>query len=195
MVVQCFRSSLIYLASRFPQQKHERNHQCRDMYICYSVFSSAAKERSTKQLPERVTCFDSLSMVQYGKRYSNTASSLLDRDSIDSFTSLEQTSEIRNLRSEILGSTDLTSSLYSSILTSEIYMTEAAIINKLKSESLTGGSGVHVFLVLWKAASAVQAFAEKSIADLEMCGSDFAVLEALLHKGALPSTRSVERSC
>lgn len=59
-------------------------------------------------------------------------------------------------------------------------------INKLKSELLTGGSGVHVFLVLWKAASAVQAFAEKSIAELEMCGSDFAVLEALLHKGALP---------
>jgi MarR family 2-MHQ and catechol resistance regulon transcriptional repressor len=40
--------------------------------------------------------------------------------------------------------------------------------------------------VLWKAASAVQAFAETSIAELEMCGSDFAVLEALLHKGALP---------
>jgi len=58
--------------------------------------------------------------------------------------------------------------------------------NKIKSESLTGGSGVHVFLVLWKSASAVQAFAEKSIAELEMCGSDFAVLEALLHKGALP---------
>lgn len=32
----------------------------------------------------------------------------------------------------------------------------------------------------------VQAFAEKSIAELEMCGSDFAVLEALLHKGPLP---------
>src|SRR6476660_3906414 len=55
-----------------------------------------------------------------------------------------------------------------------------------KLESLTGGSGVHVFLVLWKAASAVQAFAEKSISELEMCGSDFAVLEALLHKGPLP---------
>jgi MarR family 2-MHQ and catechol resistance regulon transcriptional repressor len=53
-------------------------------------------------------------------------------------------------------------------------------------ESLTGGSGVHVFLVLWKAASAVQAYAEKSIAALEMCGSDFAVLEAVLHKGPLP---------
>src|SRR5229473_7138742 len=55
-----------------------------------------------------------------------------------------------------------------------------------KLESLTGGSGVHVFLVLWKATSAVEAYAEKSIAALEMCGSDFAVLEALLHKGPLP---------
>jgi len=51
---------------------------------------------------------------------------------------------------------------------------------------LTGGSGVHVFLVLWKAARAVQAYAEKSILEVEMCGSDFAVLEALLHKGPLP---------
>src|SRR5712671_3641161 len=57
-------------------------------------------------------------------------------------------------------------------------------VNKL--ESLTGGSGVHVFLVLWKAARAAQAYAEKSILKLEMCGSDFAVLEALLHKGPLP---------
>jgi MarR family 2-MHQ and catechol resistance regulon transcriptional repressor len=55
-----------------------------------------------------------------------------------------------------------------------------------KLESLTGGSGVHVFLVLWKAARAVQAYAEKSVTNLEMCGSDFAVLEALLHKGPLP---------
>jgi MarR family transcriptional regulator, 2-MHQ and catechol-resistance regulon repressor len=55
-----------------------------------------------------------------------------------------------------------------------------------KVESLTGGSGVHVFLVLWKAANAVQAYAEESISGLEMCGSDFAVLEALLHKGPLP---------
>jgi MarR family 2-MHQ and catechol resistance regulon transcriptional repressor len=55
-----------------------------------------------------------------------------------------------------------------------------------KLESLTGGSGVHVFLVLWKAASAAQAYAEKSISELEMCSSDFAVLEALLHKGPLP---------
>src|SRR6266851_7670197 len=55
-----------------------------------------------------------------------------------------------------------------------------------KLESLKGGSGVHVFLVLWKAARAAQAYAEKSISELELCGSDFAVLEALLHKGPLP---------
>jgi MarR family 2-MHQ and catechol resistance regulon transcriptional repressor len=55
-----------------------------------------------------------------------------------------------------------------------------------KLESLTGGSGVHVFLVLWKASRAAGDYAEKSISELEMCGSDFAVLEALLHKGPLP---------
>lgn len=55
-----------------------------------------------------------------------------------------------------------------------------------KLDSLTGGSGVHVFLVLWKAARAVEAFAENSVSRLEMCGSDFAVLEAILHKGPLP---------
>lgn len=55
-----------------------------------------------------------------------------------------------------------------------------------KLQSLTGGSGIHVFLVLWKAARAVETYAENSISQLEMCGSDFAVLEALLHKGPLP---------
>ncbi len=53
-------------------------------------------------------------------------------------------------------------------------------------ESLTGGTGVHVFLVLWKASHAAQAYAEKSILDLQIGASDFAVLEALLHKGPLP---------
>ena len=55
-----------------------------------------------------------------------------------------------------------------------------------KLEQLKGGSGIHVFLVLWKAARAVEAYAETSVSQLEMCGSDFAVLEALLHKGPLP---------
>src|SRR4051812_32306220 len=55
-----------------------------------------------------------------------------------------------------------------------------------KAESLTGGTGVHVWLVLWKAARAVEAYAQQSISQLEICGSDFAVLEAVLHKGPLP---------
>jgi MarR family 2-MHQ and catechol resistance regulon transcriptional repressor len=59
-------------------------------------------------------------------------------------------------------------------------------MNNEKLESLSGGSGVHVFLVLWKAARAVEAYAQDSISQLEMCGSDFAVLEALVHKGPLP---------
>ena len=57
---------------------------------------------------------------------------------------------------------------------------------KNKTDSLSGGTGVHVWLVLWKAAQAVEAYAKKSIVDLEMCGSDFGVLEALLHRGELP---------
>lgn len=57
---------------------------------------------------------------------------------------------------------------------------------KKNAESLTGGSGVHVWLVLWKAARAVETYAEISVLHLEICGSDFAVLEALLHKGPLP---------
>jgi MarR family transcriptional regulator, 2-MHQ and catechol-resistance regulon repressor len=57
---------------------------------------------------------------------------------------------------------------------------------KGKVDSLSGGTGVHVWLVLWKAAQAVEAYAKGSIVKLELCGSDFAVLEALLHRGALP---------
>jgi len=55
-----------------------------------------------------------------------------------------------------------------------------------KGDSLSGGTGVHVWLVLWKAAQAVEAYAKTSIVDLEMCGSDFSILEALLHRGSLP---------
>jgi len=47
-------------------------------------------------------------------------------------------------------------------------------------------SAVHLWLVLWKAMHAVEAHALKSIASQPICGSDFAVLEALLHKGPLP---------
>lgn len=47
-------------------------------------------------------------------------------------------------------------------------------------------SGVHLWLVLHKAAQAVEAHARAHVASLGLCLSDFAVLEVLLHKGALP---------
>lgn len=47
-------------------------------------------------------------------------------------------------------------------------------------------SGVQIWLRLSKAARSMETLASQSIEGLEMCPSDFAVLEALLHKGALP---------
>ena len=46
-------------------------------------------------------------------------------------------------------------------------------------------SGVHVWLVLWKASRAVEAHALRNVEGLDMGLSDFGVLEALLHKGPL----------
>jgi MarR family 2-MHQ and catechol resistance regulon transcriptional repressor len=43
--------------------------------------------------------------------------------------------------------------------------------------------GMHVWLVLWRAARALEAHARRSIRTLGMCQSDFGVLEALLHRG------------
>lgn len=47
-------------------------------------------------------------------------------------------------------------------------------------------SGIHAWLLLWKTARAVEAFAHRRIQSLELGVSDFGVLEALLHKGDLP---------
>lgn len=47
-------------------------------------------------------------------------------------------------------------------------------------------SGAHVWLVLWRAAHAVETRAHAHIASLGLAASDFAALEALLHKGPLP---------
>ena len=44
--------------------------------------------------------------------------------------------------------------------------------------------GVHVWLVLMKAHRSLVRHAERSIASLDMCISDFGVLEVLLHKGS-----------
>jgi MarR family transcriptional regulator, 2-MHQ and catechol-resistance regulon repressor len=46
-------------------------------------------------------------------------------------------------------------------------------------------SGIHLWLVLWKAGRAVEAEAQRSIARFGMVMSDFGVLEALLHRGPL----------
>jgi MarR family transcriptional regulator, 2-MHQ and catechol-resistance regulon repressor len=46
-------------------------------------------------------------------------------------------------------------------------------------------SGIHLWLVLWKAGRAVEAQAQRSIARFGMVMSDFGVLEALLHRGPL----------
>ena len=47
-------------------------------------------------------------------------------------------------------------------------------------------TGPHLYLVLWRAAQALEALAVRSIADTGLGSTDFAVLEALLHKGPLP---------
>ncbi len=43
--------------------------------------------------------------------------------------------------------------------------------------------GIHTWLVLMKAHRTLKRHAERSIAALDMCLSDFAILEAVLHKG------------
>lgn len=47
-------------------------------------------------------------------------------------------------------------------------------------------SAARVWLILWKAYESLHAYAVNDIESLEMCLSDFAILEALLHKGPLP---------
>ena len=47
-------------------------------------------------------------------------------------------------------------------------------------------SGIHLWLVLWKAFNALQAFAYQNIHASGLSLSDFAVLELLLHKGPQP---------
>lgn len=49
-----------------------------------------------------------------------------------------------------------------------------------------GAAGIHVWLILWKAARAVEQNALNSVSALGLGLSDFAVLELLLHKGPQP---------
>lgn len=46
-------------------------------------------------------------------------------------------------------------------------------------------SGIHLWLLLWKASRAVEAHSARSVARFQMGVTDFGVLEALLHKGPL----------
>jgi MarR family 2-MHQ and catechol resistance regulon transcriptional repressor len=54
-------------------------------------------------------------------------------------------------------------------------------------------TGVHVWLVLWKAYRALQQHASASIEASGLGTSDFAALEALLHKGPLPVNAIAEK--
>ncbi|MBY0360182.1 MAG: MarR family transcriptional regulator [Candidatus Obscuribacterales bacterium] len=54
-------------------------------------------------------------------------------------------------------------------------------------ESLdTSALSTKLWLSLWKASRSIEAHAHRSIASLDMSGTDFGILEALLHKGPLP---------
>src|SRR5579864_4316229 len=55
-----------------------------------------------------------------------------------------------------------------------------------KPNSDDESSGVRVWLILWKAAKAVEQNAIRSVTRLGLGLSDFAVLELLLHKGPQP---------
>lgn len=54
-------------------------------------------------------------------------------------------------------------------------------------------TGSHIRLVLWKAAKAVEGVDKASIAQTGLGLSDFAIMEALLHKGPLPINRIGEK--
>ena len=54
-------------------------------------------------------------------------------------------------------------------------------------------TGSHIRLVLWKAAKAIEGVDRDSILQTGLGLSDFAILEALLHKGPLPINRIGEK--
>ena len=57
---------------------------------------------------------------------------------------------------------------------------------KRRSQPRPDVSGVHLWLLLWKASKAVEAHAWSSVEGTGLGLSDFAVLEVLLHKGPQP---------
>ena len=61
------------------------------------------------------------------------------------------------------------------------------------SQKDSSRSGVHLWLILWKAYDSLQAHALKNIASLGLGLSDFGILEILLHKGCLPVNQIGEK--
>ena len=54
-------------------------------------------------------------------------------------------------------------------------------------------TGPHIRLILWKAAKAIETVDKASIAQTGLGLSDFAIMEALLHKGPLPINQIGEK--
>ena len=54
-----------------------------------------------------------------------------------------------------------------------------------KTKKASDSSGIHLWLVLWKAAQSLEAHSSRSIRRFGMGQSDFGVLEALLHRGPM----------
>ena len=60
------------------------------------------------------------------------------------------------------------------------------VVSATKADPEQELSAVHVWLILWKAAKAVEQSALRSVTRLDLGLSDFAVMELLLHKGPQP---------
>jgi MarR family 2-MHQ and catechol resistance regulon transcriptional repressor len=58
--------------------------------------------------------------------------------------------------------------------------------NITKSSAIRSTDGTHLWLILWKASRSVERAAHASIEAAGLGLTDFAILEALLHKGPLP---------
>src|SRR5678815_1500292 len=56
----------------------------------------------------------------------------------------------------------------------------------VSERTIMDDSGIHLWLVLWKAYESVRSHAVNHIRSLSLGFSDFAVLELLLHKGPTP---------
>ena len=63
---------------------------------------------------------------------------------------------------------------------------DSAKIQKSVAAEGVEPEGIHLWLVLWKAYSAVRDYAIRDITSLGLGLSDFAILEVLLHKGPTP---------